>query len=240
MTKKELIEDGWIDKYVLGLTTEDESVEVERLASLYPELQEQINQARTKLLGTFNRSLTRPALRHSMLTKRRILMGSALLISIVLAGFAFLCREHFYLKEDYHTQYEKLAAEQAKVKRFANDSRKANERASFVNSATTKRIKLKGCESSPDAEVLVFHCKLSGKMMMQVVDLPELPSGQHYEVWAQHPELVDRKVGQLHPPVRYDSLYILDTALYYTSLQISSVDPVTRLSEPVCLATIKK
>lgn len=76
--------------------------------------------------------------------------------------------------------------------------------------------------------------------MLQVVDLPELPSGSHYEVWAQHPDLNDRLIGKLNPPIRYDSLYVLDTALHYTTLQINSIDPVRLLSEPVCMATIKK
>ncbi len=239
MTRKELIEDGWIDKYVLGLTSEPESNEIERLASLYPEIQDQINSARNRLCGKFNRNLTQPALRHSLLTKRRVLLGSALAVTTVLLGFALLCGEHFSLKKDYHSQCDKLAREQAKVNQMASFYRVASERSNFLNSINTKRIKLKGCDATPDAEVVVFRCRISGKMMLQVIDLPELPSGHHYEVWAQSENLIDRVIGKLIPPIRYDSLYVLDTAIHSTSLQITAMDPVSHLSEPVCLADIK-
>jgi anti-sigma-K factor RskA len=240
LTKKELIEGGWIDKYVLGLTTEEESDEVERLASLYPEVQDQINISRTKICGNFNRNLTSPALRHSFLTKRRVLAGSALVVFISLAGLAFLWREHFSLLANYNSQCARLAEEQAKVDQLASVTRKVSERSSFINSNTTERIKVRGCESTPDAEVLVFKCRLSGKMMLQVVDLPELPSGHHYEVWTSHSDNPDRMIGLIQPPIKYDSLYVLESDMHYSSLQITDVDPVNHVSEPVCLATVSK
>jgi len=240
LTKKELIEGGWIDKYVLGLTSEEECSEVERLASLYPEIQEQINQSRNRLCGKFNRNLTQPALRHSFLTKRRILIGSALTVIAVLTGFSILWKEHFSLKKDYHSQCEKLAEEHAKAEQLEANSKIATERSTFVNSATTERIKVKGCESTPDAEVVLFKCRLSGKMMVQVVDLPALPSGHHYEVWAQNPDSTDRMIGLIQPPIKYDSMYVLDTALHYSSIQITDVDTINNFSVPVCMASVKK
>jgi hypothetical protein len=240
LTKKELLEGGWIDKYVLGLTSEEESNEVERLASLYPEVQEQINISRNKICGKFNRNLTQPALRHSMLTKRRVLLVSAAIVFLALSGLAFLWKEHFYLKATYNSQCVKLAEEQAKVDKLASVSRQVSERSNFINSSNTERIKVRGCESTPEAEVLLFQCKLSGKMMLQVVDLPELPNGHHYEVWAQNNDSTDRMIGLIQPPIKYDSLYVLDTALHYTSLQITDVDLVNNISSPVCMATVRK
>ena len=151
LTKKELIEGGWIDKYVLGLTSEAESSEVERLASLYPEVQEQINLSRNKICGNFNRNLTQPALRHSFLTKRRMMVGSAAVVFLALAGLAFLWKEHFYLKEDYNYQCAKLAEQQAKVDKMSTVSRQVSERSNFINSSTTERIKVRGCKSTRSA-----------------------------------------------------------------------------------------
>lgn len=240
MTKKEIIEGGWIEKYVLGLTSEAESNEVERLASLYPEVQEQINSARNKICGKFNRNLTQPALRHSFLTKRRVLFGSAAIVILVLSGFAFLWKEHFSLKTIYNSQCTRLAEEQAKSDKLAAVSRQVSERSSFINSSTTERIKVRGCESTPDAEVLLFQCKLSGKMMLQVVDLPPLPAGHHYEVWAQQSDHTDMLLGQIQLPVRYDSLYVLDPALHFSSIQITEVDPLNNFSAAICMATMSE
>ncbi|HEY3387751.1 MAG TPA: hypothetical protein VGK46_14655 [Saprospiraceae bacterium] len=240
MTKKELTEGGWIDKYVLGLTSEEESTEVERLASLYPEIQEQINASRNKICGNFNRNLTRPALRHSFLAKRKVLTGSAIVVFLSLAGFLFIWSEHFSLKKTYNSQCAKLAEEQAKVDKLASVTRKSSERSSFINSGTTERIKVRGCDSTPDAEVLLFKCRLSGKMMLQVVDLPQLPAGHHYEVWTTHADSTNRMIGQIQPPIKYDSLYVLDPTMHYADLQITDVDPLNNISEPVCMASVRK
>jgi hypothetical protein len=240
LTKKELIEGGWIDKYILGLTSEEESHEVERLANLYPDIQEEINGSRSRLCGKFNRSLTQPALRHSFITKRRVLYGSGIVVLLITSGFLFLCREHFTLMRDYTSQREKLAQEEARVNQLASLTKMASEKSKFLHAKQTKRIKLKGCEQTPEAEVVVFQCKLSGKMMLRVVDLPELVSGQHYEVWARQPDETNRLIGKLMSPIRYDSLYILDSSLHSTVLQISMMDTIAMHSEPVCIASVTR
>ncbi len=240
VTKKELLEGGWIDQYVLGLTSEEESGEIERLAALYPDVQEQINAARHKVCKSFNRNLTQPALRHSFLSKRRILYGSAAIVFVALTGLAFLFWKHFYLMADYHDQCARLAEQEAQVDKLAQETHQVHERSRFVNASTTSRIKIPGCESTPDAEVILFQCKLSGKTMLQVIDLPPLPTGHHYEVWAQYGGDTTRMIGMIEPPIKYDSLYVLDTALHYSKLQITDVDPVHQVSEPVCLASVRK
>lgn len=240
MTKKELIERGYIDQYVLGLTTEDENIEVERLANLYPEIQQQINTARNRICSNFNRNLTQPALRSSLLTKRRVMLWAGLVVSFFSIGFCFLCREHFTLQETYTEQCEKLAREQAKVIQLASMSQMVSEQSDFLHSPETHRIKLKGGENFPEAEVMVFQSKNTGKMMLRVIDLPLLPQGQYYEVWAHQADKGNFRVGQLFPPVRFDSLYSLAPAVNWTSLEITTIDPSTMTEIPVCTATIEK
>ena len=240
MTKKELIEGGWIDKYVLGLTTEVESEEVERLANLYPEVQAEINQSRERICGKFNRNLTHPALRHSFLTKRRVMFVSGLVVLALLSGMVFLYKAHCLLRDSYFTQARRLADDEERLTLVSSFSKMASERSEFLHAPQTKRIKLKGCEESPDAEVMVFQCTRTGKMMLRVIELPDLKEGQHYEVWAQSPGLEDRLLGKIIPPIRYDSLYVLDTALHFNTLQITTMDPVTMQSEPICMAAAGK
>jgi hypothetical protein len=238
LTKKELIEGGWIDKYILGLTSDEESQEVERIAALYPDVQDEINRSRSRICGKFNRNLTQPALRHSLLSKRRILYGAGISVVLLIGAMTFICREHFSLQRDFSYQSQMLAEKEAHVNQLASFSRMASEQSVFLHAPDTKRIKLKGCEPTPEAEVMVFQCGVSGKMMLRVIDLPELASGQHYEVWAHHHDDTRRLVGKIAPPLRFDSLYVLDTALHFTSLEINSVDPMTQESMPVCLASI--
>jgi anti-sigma-K factor RskA len=238
VTKKELIEGGWIDKYVLGLTTEEESQEVERMAHLYPDIQDQVNAARNKICGSFNRKLTNPVFHNSFLTKRRIIRSASFIVFVSLAAFAFLWLKHFDLRETYHSQCAKSAADQAKLAQMSSFSKKVTERSAFINSSSTERIKVKGCDSTPDAEVLVFKCRNSGKMMLQVVDLPGLQDGQHYEVWTQWGDSSNHMIGLIEPPIKYDSMYVLSSELNYTRLQITAVDPANNFSQPVCMADV--
>jgi len=240
LTKKEIIENGWVEKYVLGLTSEEESSEVERLATLYPEIQENINITRNKIFSKFNRSLTQPALRKSFMNKRKMNILTIVIVSLFSLGFCFLAREHFSLQAIYSEQGRKLAQEQAKVNQLASFTQFASEQSDFLHCADTRRIKLKGCVASPNSEVMVFQSVKTGRMMLRVIDLPELPVGQHYEVWAQQPDQQDRLIGQLEPPLRFDSLYMLDAILYSSGLQITSIDPVTHKSLQVCLASLSK
>ena len=235
MTKKEILEGGWVEKYVLGLTTENESSEVERLAALYPEVQEDINLARNKICGTFNRNLTQPALRSTLMNKRKMMMVTIIGVSLFSLGFCLLAREHFSLKNNFTIQSQKLALEQAKVSELVSQTK---ERSLFLHSDNTKRIKLKGCGEFPDAEVMVFQCVKTGRMMLRVIDLPELPIGEHYEVWALQADDQNRLIGELEPPLRFDTLYVLEPLLNSSSLQINSIDPITKKSMQVCLASL--
>jgi len=240
LTKKELIEGGWIDKYVLGLTSEIESDEVERLALIYPDVQGEINRCRSKICGQFNRNLTQPALRHSLLTKRRVLYFSGVTVLLLLIGIAFLYKEHCSLRDSYAEQAQKLAEDEAMLIRFSSFSKIKNDRSNFLHAPQTNHIQLKGCDFTPDAEVMVFQCRMTGKMMLSVIDLPELKTGQYYEVWAQNSDQDDRLLGKILPPVRLDSFYILDTALHFKSLQINTMDLATMQSEPICMAAVLK
>lgn len=237
MTRKEIIEKGYIQQYILGLTSEQESAEVERLALLYPDIQERINQARNEVCSSFNRNLTKPAMASSFLTKRRVLLWSAIIISFFSIGFGVLCREHLSLVHDYDRQARQLAMEQAKVSRLASFNKVASEDADFLHAIGTRRIRLKGCGKTPDAEVMVFRCVYTGKTKLRVIDLPELKAGDKYQVWMQHPEMPDKLIGELEAPLRYDSLYALEPVHKFSSLQITSMDPATNTARPVCLAT---
>lgn len=240
MTKKELIEGGWIDKYILGLTSELESQEVERLANIYPEVQADINRARSRICGKFNRNLTQPALRHSFLTKRRVLYGSAIIVFLLLTGLAFLYKAHCVLKDNYAEQSRQLAEDEAKLMQVASFSKIVNEQSSFLHADHTNRILLKGCASTPHAEAMVFHCRMSGKMMLRVIDLPAILEGQHYEVWAKNALEEKRLLGKIASPIRFDSLYPLDTALHFKTLQIIAGNQAATGAEPICFASVTK
>jgi len=237
LTKKEIIEQGWVEKYVLGLTSEEESSEVERLAYLYPEVQENINEKRNQICGTFNRSLTQPALRYSLMNKRKMMILTVAVVSLFSLGFCFLAREHFSLKAIYSEQNRQLLQEQAKVTQLASIAQFSSDRSTFMHSPDTRRIKLKGGTNYPEAEAMIFHSEKTGKMMLRVIDLPELEKGQHYGVWAIQPDKKELFIGQVEAPVRFDSLYTLDPVLAWSSLQLKINDPSSNNSETVCLAT---
>ena len=236
MTRKELTDGGWIDKYILGLTSDQESHEVERLATIYPDVQEEINRARTQLCGKFNRGLTQPALRNRFVTKRRLLYGSALVIIILCGGLLWLWKAHFALQQEYQTQQDKLEEDEAKLTQFAALNRVAADNSEFLHKDDTKRIRLTGCGTTPDAEVMIFQCMESGKMKLRVIELPPLQRGHYFEVTALRGDTRHEKLGRIYAPVRYDSLYVLNASLPHEGLRIDMIDPASKSTTPVCLA----
>lgn len=240
LTRKELIEGGWIDKYILGLTSDEENHEVERLATIYPDVQEEINSARGRLCGKFNRSLTQPAMQNRFITKRRLLYGSGIVIFLLCAGLFWLWNEHFALKQEYISQREKLMEDEVRLSKFAALSKLAADNAAFLHADHTKRIRLMGCGSTPDAEVMVFQCQESGKMMLRVIELPDLERDQYFEVRGVQADQADELLGRLYAPVRFDSLYVLNASLASSTLQINVVDPVTQARVPVCLSAVSQ
>jgi hypothetical protein len=238
LTRKELIEGGWIDKYILGLTTDAENHEVERLATIYPDVQEEINKTRGRLCGKFNRSLTQPAMRHRFVTKRRILYGSGVVILLLCAGLVYLWKAHFSLKQDYEAQQEQLKADEAKLSQFAALNRMAADNSAFLHKEDTRRIRLAGCGATPDSEVMIFQCEESGKMKLRVIELPDLKQGHYFEVMTNQGDTLNAMLGRIYAPVRYDSLYVLNTSLHSEGLQINMVDPVAQSTTPVCLSAV--
>lgn len=239
MTKKELLEEGWIDQYVLGLTSEEESLEVERLANLYPEVQAEINAAREKLCSNFNRNLTRPVLQSRFLSKRNIILGSVALVTIPLLAFLFICREHFSLQKDYKSTCHKLAKEKERGDKLAFVSDRVSQQSRFISASNTNRLKLKGCNNNPEAEVILYKCKNSGKMMLHVVDLPQISGDSHFEIWATEKDNPKKLIGVITPPLKYDSLYTLTPAPTSTGLEIYEADASSSKMDLVCLNTPK-
>jgi hypothetical protein len=233
-----LIDGGWIDKYILGLTSEAESHEVERLATIYPDVQEEINRARTQICGKFNRGLTQPAMRTRFITRRRLIYGSAFVILLLSAGLFWLWNKHFTLKQEYLSQREKLEEDEARLSQFAALHRVAADNAEFLHKDDTRRIRLAGCGATPDAEVMIFQCMESGKMKLRVIELPELQRGNYFEVSAHHGDTMNEMLGRIYPPVRYDSLYVLNATVPSVALRIDMVDPETRSAVSVCLTPV--
>jgi hypothetical protein len=211
---------------------------VERLATIYPDVQEEINATRGRLCGKFNRSLTQPAMRHRFVTKRRILYGSGVVILLLCAGLFYLWKEHFSLKKDYEAQQEQLKADEAKLSQFAALSRIAADNSNFLHKDDTRRIRLAGCGATPDSEVMIFQCEGSGKMKLRVIELPELQQGHYFEVTAHRGDSLNDMLGRIYAPVRYDSLYVLNTSLQSSGLQINMIDPVSKSTTPVCMAPV--
>lgn len=235
MTKKELLEGGWIDQYVLGLTSEEESLEVERLANLYPEIQAEINTAREKLCSNFNRNLTRPVLQSRYLSRRNIILGSIALISIPLLAFLFICREHFSLQKDYKSTCDKLAKEKERGDKLAHVSERFTAQSKFISGSNTERVKIRGCGKTPEAELILYKCKRSGKMMLQVVDLPKLTDDRYFEVWATEPKLPSKLVGVINAPLKFDSIYTLTPSLTSTGLEVFIANATSGRLSQVCL-----
>lgn len=212
---------GMLELYVLGLASEKETREVERLAEEHPELKKEISTIRkaldeyAKLHGVqppeelrekleksldgpptqaavSSRPMVKPAHRPRnkkfQLGWKHLFALAAVLMTIVAIGMAVLAFDYsdrlavatstnVELKEDL----SKVSAELVEVKK-ANTN--LQEKLGFLASINTRQVRLNATRRAKGATVLIYWNTDQERAFAQWDQLPELPEGMQYRLWA--------------------------------------------------------
>ncbi|MCB0630694.1 MAG: anti-sigma factor [Saprospiraceae bacterium] len=198
MDKERFMQSGLLEQYVLGLTTEEESAEVERYAAIFPEVEEEIDTlrkamkhyaqeqiARLELKKESNGSSTQttplPAPLATTGNKRAIWL---LTIGLLLSGVLSF---HFY------NQYRESRQQLSQLRRNLNNVERSyqseltnlNAQLSFLLHNHTNYLHLNATPLAPGTDVRVFWNESDQKAFLQVFYLPPQPQGKQYHIWAE-------------------------------------------------------
>lgn len=198
MDKEKFLKSGLLEQYVLGLTDEEESREVERYAEAFPEIKAEIDGLRRAMDEYARHYASMPPEE----LKERVMqdVGGAVLSGrpgsrigtwlarAVMALLIILCLSFYQSKVAADRQYQALDREyrafQLECSRRQSESEKLLEIYAFLNHTQTQPVRLMSTGLAPDAEAIAYLNKEEGKVFVNPTHLPAPPPGKTYQIWA--------------------------------------------------------
>jgi len=208
---QDYISSGIIETYALGLAGEEEARELERLCVEYPEIRAALEEAeaamenyaqnntiqppddlKAKIWSAINSDLIKEAAEetsspYTAIPVRRLSKSYFYLAIAASVLIVFGLPYHFYKMNQYRSEIQSLEKEKTEIlvqnKTFQAQIRKANDEINLLVSPTTRNIMLAGVTGHEDKQTVVFWSQ-SGEVYLRPADLPALPSGKQYQLWA--------------------------------------------------------
>lgn len=213
MDIKDYISSGVLESFVLGIASGQERREIECLSSIYPEIQQSLDELsevmesfaytlateppahlKTKILEAIVDEAQEPLLQPLNEVKptptQQEVQPAAMTVSkpnrpwLAAASLAALVALTVVFFINQNNQQQELIALQEKVNTSEQFNTELNDLNSWLAHSRTKKIQLKGTENQPEAEVAVFWNDLTQDVAFKVGNLPALASDKDYQLWA--------------------------------------------------------
>lgn len=191
MDIKKYIESGVLEQYLLGLLSESEAREVERLASEYSEIRKELDSLELSLENFAQANATKmpegltdkilkkideqPAEKTKISSDRRAQLWWAI---FAFALFAVLSK--FFLENrDLKQNLNQIRTEKDSLQQDLNTTQRNLE---ICNAG--KKVIMRGTDKEPRAIASVLYNSENQTAVLEVIDMPEPPSGKQYQLWA--------------------------------------------------------
>lgn len=184
-----------LEKYLLGNTTSEESLQVERYIAMYPEVRDTYNELQENLeaFAKMHALKTPEGLKAKILdriraqnTGRRKFRRYAIAASI--AALLFAGSSYFFWEQNKDLQQENTIVNN-KIKNLENDMREQLEdvRNQFIvlNNPQTKRFQVNGNKKAKELKAVAYINPVKKLSYINVRNLPNLPENQCYQMWAE-------------------------------------------------------
>lgn len=206
------IASGILENYVLGVTSSEETAEVERLALTHPEVKAEIENIRTTLETYIMTYETTPstALKQQIWDKIENLEGKAgvsyaaadnaqprsrifrtYLVAASVAALVISLGANVFLYNALNQTQQRLAQANAANQQIAFQLRvnqaqygKTSAALAFIRNPDTRSISLEGQDVAPEASVTVFWNANEQDVYVSVNNLALAPAGKQYQLWA--------------------------------------------------------
>ncbi len=196
------ITSGVLEQYVLGLLSPEESREVERMAEEHPVIREELNKLEDSL-AQFAQSQavpmsadlpdkimdriqettpSAPAKNRSLRTGLIVLLAAAS-VALALLAYQQVNRVNT-LEEELRTNqlaYQALADSCSSCEVRVNT---LEEQIAILKSDDYQLIRLNGTDKDPAAIASIYYNTTNQKSYLELTDLPALPEGKQYQLWA--------------------------------------------------------
>ncbi len=202
MNINEYIQSGTLESYVLGTTTEAETLVVDQLAKEHNSIQAEINQIQAVLENyAFAHAVTPPShlkeriqkkiavasndnivsFNPQKTTSRFNFAASWVLLAVSLAG-------NIWFWGGWKSSEEKVLALESKNLQLAQNEQilKANyqQEVAILQNNQIKHIDLAGQDVAPNAKAMVYWNQQTNEVYLSSLKLPVTPSDKQYQLWA--------------------------------------------------------
>jgi anti-sigma-K factor RskA len=202
MSVKEYIASGILETYVLGGLDLKEIQEVERMASLHPEVKKEISQLQDAFESYAESIAIKPKgdLKNKILSKLPDTKKDTKIVSVAYYKYAtaasvalmvFCGTLALYFRSQWIEAEQKLVAIEEKTSRLAGDIQKANLRIDqmagdfdAIKDTSVVRVTMKGVGLFTQSSAIVFWNKNTGQVLIDPGNLPKAPEGMQYQLWA--------------------------------------------------------
>lgn len=211
MDIREYIASGILESYVMGLTTADESREVERLAAMHPEVRTEIEEIRLALEGYANAHAKQPPahLKGQVLSAIKetspqassarvvdirtaqepsrsrfstyLAIAASILLIVSIGYNYYLSQELTEVKSEAKANMEQVQHNYAALEQ---NMQQVHTEMAIMKDPQNKMIRLKGVENSPASLATIYWNSASKEVYLDVNNLPQAPQGMQYQLWA--------------------------------------------------------
>ncbi|HEX3933937.1 MAG TPA: anti-sigma factor [Puia sp.] len=213
MNVQEYIESGIIESYVMGLASEPEKAEFERLCTQYPELVAARRKFEERLEGYASENAVPPppevkvkVLEAIGKTPSRVEMARlskdatqrSLLSRFVAAASVLLLIGMGYLYYQTKQENKDLTDTNDRLKTSLDTTRNilqriVSEQKDIVSNPNVTVVNMVGTQVAPKSSANIYWDSASSNVYLVVKNMPKLPSDQQYQLWA----LIDSKPKDL-------------------------------------------
>ena len=204
MNVQDIISSGLLELYASGLSSAEESVQVEAWIKQYPEVAAELNAIEAGLeryafanakppsagvkgalfekINTPNNSLTSNQKNTAKLVAVKNYWKWAAAASVLLLLGSSILNLTFYNK--YATAANELKQTKEEMLLAAQQMKDMKEDMSYVHSPFSKPVALNGMDPMPEATAKIFWMTNTGDVMIDASNLPDAPQGMQYQFWA--------------------------------------------------------
>ena len=209
METKDIISSGLLEMYILGLTSVEETKQVEGWINTNPEIVAELNAIETTMESYAMANAIEPA--NGLKQKIFSLLNSnhnienytttakvysispfwkwAAAASILLLIGSSILNVIYFNKHDkvntaYNESKQQLLAQNGKIAELDRNVNDMSHDMSVVQSKYSEPVSLHGLPAAPDAAAKIFWMKNTGEVYIDPSNLPEAPTGKQYQLWA--------------------------------------------------------
>lgn len=221
MDKTYIIEQGYLELYVLGELNESDAKQVEAALIAYPELKTMLDaiEANFEKLGFENAVEPRPSLRDEILNNLsdskikqlkhpsyksniRPFGIAASIAALLLVGSAYLLLQWNASKNQLKLVEDQNQELNIKIDQLSKDIEKSKALFGTINNPNTKKYVLLGNNLMPEAKVISYVNDEDKTVFVNATLLPELDEKQDYQMWADvNGEMINMGIIKTEEPL---------------------------------------